>query len=452
MSTTTALKVAAGRLRYRAAALTRPEFPPVPTDLTGRDPRSAVRPPRIALFSGNYNYVRDGANQALNRLTTHLENRLGATVRVYSPTTSTPAFEPAGELVSVPSIGIPGRSEYRLALGMTRRIRGDVERFDPDIVHVSAPDILGTAASNWARARSIPVIASLHTRFETYFAYYGLRLAEPLATRHLARFYARSDFVLVPSPRLLEAMSASRSDGRVRLWSRGVDHDLFTPGRRNPDWRVNHGYRDDNVIVMFFGRLVLEKGVDLFAQVIRRLCADGAPVRPLIVGDGPARERMLKDLPGAVFTGHLEGEALARAVASADIMLMPSTTEAFGNVVVEAMASGIVVVCADTPIARHLIKNGETGILCEPLMVDDYAAAVRELSGSTMRRSAIGAAARRASLAHDWTDALDEAVETYSEALSLAGRIGTPRRSVWRQVSPRCWHLENAQVMDISAP
>ena len=129
---------------------------------------------RIALFTGNYNYVREGANQALNRLVAHLEQHAGAAVRVYSPVTDTPAFEPAGDLVPVPSIALPVRSEFRLALGLPRATRRDLTRFAPDIIHVATPDILGTRAQTFALDRGTPLVVSLHTRFETYLGYYGL--------------------------------------------------------------------------------------------------------------------------------------------------------------------------------------------------------------------------------------------------------------------------------------
>jgi hypothetical protein len=122
---------------------------------------------RVALFSGNYNYTRDGANKALNKLVAHLLAQ-GADVRVFSPTSRHPAFEPAGELISVPSIALPGRSEFRVALGLPAAIKDEVRKFRPNIIHLSAPDFLGTAAQRLAREMNVPVVASLHTRFETY--------------------------------------------------------------------------------------------------------------------------------------------------------------------------------------------------------------------------------------------------------------------------------------------
>ncbi|MBS0479727.1 MAG: glycosyltransferase, partial [Proteobacteria bacterium] len=194
------------------------------------------RPLRVALFSGNYNYVSDGANQALNMLAAYLQERYGVDVRVYSPTTSTPAFDPAGTLISAPAVAIPGRAEFRLAVGLSPRLRRDLSAFAPDIVHVSAPDFLGVAAQKWAKARGIPIVASLHTRFETYFAYYGLGLFRGWAERHLARFYGRSDYVLVPNRPIHEEMASALPDGRVRVWGRGVDRTRFDPARRDIKW------------------------------------------------------------------------------------------------------------------------------------------------------------------------------------------------------------------------
>jgi len=128
---------------------------------------------RVALFSGNYNYVRDGANQALNRLVGYLL-RQDIKVRVYSPTVEHPAFPATGDLVDIPAVPIPGRSEYRFPLALPGRVRTDLAKFAPNIVHVSSPDIVGHRAVTWARKRRIAAVASVHTRFDTYLAYYHL--------------------------------------------------------------------------------------------------------------------------------------------------------------------------------------------------------------------------------------------------------------------------------------
>lgn len=322
------------------------------------------RPLRVALFSGNYNCVRDGANRALNRLVGYLGEH-GVEVRVYSPVIAEPAFPAEGALIGVRSIPIPGRAEYRLALGLPAAIRKDLAAFGPDLIHVSAPDMLGRGAQRFAAEYGIPIVASLHTRFETYFDYYGLGVLKRWAERRLARFYGASDHVLVPTTAIQREFEESGWKGRTSLWSRGIDPDLFSPDLRDPAWRHSQGYADDEVIPLFLGRLVLEKGLGCFVEAIAAIRRRGYRVRPLVIGNGPAKRWLAERLPNAVFTGHLSGVELGRAVASADILVNPSLTEAFGNVTLEAMASGLPVICPDVGSTRDLVRHEWNGLLVE---------------------------------------------------------------------------------------
>ncbi len=371
---------------------------------------------KVALFSGNYNYLREGANRALNHLVGYLEREAGCNVRVYSPVTDTPAFEPEGTLVPVPSIALPVRGEFRLALSLPRSAREDLARFAPQIVHVSTPDILGTRAQTWAKTRGIPVVASMHTLFETYLEYYGLGLLRPLAEAHLRRFYRRADHVFAPTPALVTQLRALRGDDHATVWSRGIDREMFSPDKRDMAWRRAQGIADDEVAVLFFGRLVLEKGIDIY-QAVMGTAYGQANCRALVVGAGPA-ESGFRGIDGAVLTGHLEGEDLARAVASADVMLTPSTTETFGQVVLEAMASGLPIISADAPSARALIDPGETGTLCEPRDVKAYADALEELVANPETRHSMGARARTASKAYSWHAASRSVAEVYGRIAS----------------------------------
>jgi glycosyltransferase involved in cell wall biosynthesis len=255
----------------------------------------------------------------------------------------------------------------------------------------------------------VPVVASLHTLFETYLDYYGLGWARPLVEAHLRRFYRRSDHVLAPTRGLVDEMKRIRGDEQASLWSRGVDRLLFHPDRRDLGWRRAHGIADDEIVILFFGRLVVEKGIAAFVAVVEELLRRGIPVRPLLVGAGPALNRF-SSIKGVLAMGHLQEVELARAVASADIMLTPSTTETFGNVVLEAMASGLPIVSADVPSARALIEEGRTGFLCPPLDAEHYAAKIEILVSSRELRLAIGRAARKASEAYSW-DAASRNVE-----------------------------------------
>lgn len=356
---------------------------------------------RIALFTGNYNYVRDGANQALNRLVRHVEAQ-GATVRVYSPTTATPAFEPAGTLVSIPSVPLPGRGEYRLGFGLTGGARRDVAAFQPHIVHIASPDIIGHRAATWARRRGIPVVASVHTRFETYFRYYKLGWLQTVGEAILRRLYTRCFEIYAPSESMAAVLTDQRMSRRVAIWSRGIDRDLFHPGRRDLAWRRSLGIADDDVVVLFVARLVLEKGLDTLAATLAALDARGVAYKALIVGEGPARPWIEAQAPQAIFAGYQTGADLARAYASADLMFNPSSTETFGNVTLEAMASGLPVVAARATGSLSLVADGVNGLLTSPDDIEGSADALASYINDPAARAAAGEAGLRAAARFDW--------------------------------------------------
>ena len=347
-------------------------------------------------------------------------------MRVYSPTGPNPAFEPAGELVSAPSVKIPFRGDYRLALGLPSFLRRDIQAFKPDLIHLSAPDLLGSAALRLGRSLNVPVVASLHTLFDTYLDYYGLGRLRPLVRRQLWKFYGACDYVLAPTEAIGDELKAQNLSTRVRTWARGVDPELFNPARRSQAWRIRHGFDPKRPVIVFLGRIVMEKGLAAFADSIRQLETAGHAPQVLVIGDGPARAWFEERLPGAVFTGFLSGEALATALASGDIFLNPSTTETFGNVNLEAMACGLAMVCADAPNTRALLRHGHNARLC----VDQpaaYAEALGELILAPDTRLSLGAEALERSAAYRWTEILNQVVEVYAEALSARPVAAAPR-------------------------
>ena len=356
---------------------------------------------RIALFSGNYNITVDGANKALNRLVGYLL-RQGAQVRVYSPTVDNPEMEPTGELVSLPSVPIPFRSEYRLSSGVNARIKRDLAAFKPNVVHVSAPDASGHRAVSWARKQGLPVLASVHTRFETYLKYYYAGFLAPVAVALQRRFYRRCTALVAPSESMAQVLRDERMSYDIGIWSRGVDRGTFNPERRDMAWRRSLGLGDDEYVVGFLSRLVMEKGLDVFCDAIDRLRAMGVPHRVLVVGEGPARDWFAARLPDAVFTGFLAGPELGRAVASMDTMFFPSETEAFGNVSLEAMACAVPVVAAAATGSENLIADGSSGRLITPGAVDVFADALRIYALDPAERVEHGKAGELRSRAFDW--------------------------------------------------
>jgi phosphatidylinositol alpha 1,6-mannosyltransferase len=379
-------------------------------------------PLRIALFSGNYNYVRDGANQALNRLVGYLLGQ-GHAVRVYSPTTATPAFPPVGDLVSIPAFAIPKRPEYRFPTGLTRAVRRDLADFNPDIVHISSPDIAARQAIGWARRTDRAAIASIHTRFETYLSYYHLQLFEPALRALMRRLYRQCDALLVPAESTAAVLRAQRMNRTIFLWTRGVDREQFNPGRRDLDWRRAHGIADDEVAIAFLGRLVLEKGLDVFSDAVDLLTERGVAHKVLVIGDGPARAWFAERLPNAVFTGQQVGADLARALASGDIFLNPSVTEAFGNVTLEAMACGLPVVAAAATGANSIVQDGYSGTLVEPGEIDQYADALEAYIRDPALRHDHGSHGLAHATTQDW-NRINAAVEAaYYRVIERRARI-----------------------------
>ncbi len=374
---------------------------------------------RIALFSGNYNYTRDGANQALNRLVGSLLAK-GAAVRVYSPKVAHPDFAPTGDLVGLPNVPMPvkGRGEYRMPTHLGVAVKRDLQAFAPNIVHLSSPDPSGHAALRWAQARGIPVLASVHTRFETYPRYYNMAFLEPLIIRLLRRFYNRCDALVAPSQSMIDELLAMKMHHDIGLWSRGVDRTIFSAARRDPEWRRSLGLADEDVAIVFLGRLVMEKGLDVFAETIARLRQQGAAHKVLVIGDGPARGWFEANLPGGIFVGFKTGEGLGQALASGDVFFNPSVTETFGNVTLEAMASGLPVVAAGATGSASLVADGVTGRLVAPsgskeVDAEGFAAALAPYCTDPALRRAHGAAGETRACEYSW-EAINQVVaDTY---------------------------------------
>lgn len=377
---------------------------------------------RVALFSGNYNYVRDGANQALNRLMGYLI-RQGVKVRVYSPTVENPAFPATGDLVSIPAIPIPSRSEYRLPIALPARVKRDLAQFNPNVVHVSSPDIVGHRAVTWARRHRVAAVASVHTRFDTYLAYYHLQAFEPLARDIMRRFYHRCEVVMAPAESTAVILRAQRMNRDIALWARGVDREQFNPERRDIEWRRSIGIADDEMVIAFLGRVVMEKGLDVFSDAIHAFETRGLKYRVLVIGEGPAQSWFQEQLPNAIFTGLLTGNELSRALASCDLLLNPSITEAFGNVTLEAMACALPVIAAEATGATNLVRDKVTGMLVDGTEPDEFADALEAYASDPDLRRRHGEAALAIAKTMDWDSINATVIRVYLHAIHKRERL-----------------------------
>lgn len=375
--------------------------------------------PRIALFTGNYNHIRDGVSNTLNRLVAWLDQR-GYQVLVFAPWTPEPAMDHAGQLVPVYAIPAPGRPEYRISLGMRAAEKARLDDFRPDLIHIATPDVLGLQALRYARRRGTPVVSSYHTHFSSYLKYYKLGWMESSLWSYLRWFYRNCRQLYVPTSSAVEELQKAGVQTDMRIWSRGVDVQLFHPRKRDEQWRSQLGFKPDDIVVHFVSRLVWEKNLDVVAKVFEQLMQQNRQIKTLVTGDGPAREALQKRLGNTVFLGFLTGEALARAYASSDLFFNPSDTETFGNVTLEAMACGLPAVVADAQGSRSLVQHTENGFVCDANDTHCFGNHLLGLAGDGQLRRNMAMQARSKSEQYDWNRIFENLVYCYSEVL---GRV-----------------------------
>ncbi len=285
------------------------------------------------------------------------------------------------------------------------------------------PDLLGYRALKLAGEWNVPAVASFHTRYDQYLKFYGLGRLEPLGKRYLRHFYGKCRQVYPPTESMAAIIQEEGYSERVRIWSRGVDVELFDPGRRSRQWRRSLGIADEEVVVNFTSRLVKEKNTGLLTRIFAALQREGSTFRAMIVGDGPEEGSMKAALPDAVFTGFLHGEALARAYASSDVFLFPSESETFGNVTLEAMASGLPAVCADASGSRSLVIEGVTGFLVGAGNEAGFPARLGALVGSSDLRAHMGKEARARALTFAWDDTLANLLASYRDVVAAGDTV-----------------------------
>lgn len=375
------------------------------------------RPLKVALVTSSYNFIQDGVALTLNRLVAYLLAQ-GVEVRVFAPTAGEPAFAHAGDVTSVPSLPLPGRPEYRLALGMAGYVKRQLLDFEPDIIHIAVPDLLGHAALRLAQKNSIPVVATYHTRYETYLKHYWyLAPLEGLLKAILHRFYGACREVYVPSDSTRDMLLADGLKDNFKPWPRGVDTQRFSPERRSAAWRARYGIGADELVVLHVSRLVREKRLDTLTAALNLL---NVPHRVVIVGDGPDRKFAEAELPDAIFTGFLVGDELADAYAASDIFIFPSDSESFGNVTLEAMASGLACVCADATGSRSLVVAGQTGFLADASDAQAFADHLSTLAKDAGLRRRMGQAGRTRALTFSWEETMGRMLGYYRALLAGA--------------------------------
>jgi glycosyltransferase involved in cell wall biosynthesis len=314
-------------------------------------------------------------------------------------------------------VGIPFYSEMKMYIPRFFAFLNRAKADGIQLVHYTTPGPVGLAAMYVASKLQVPMVGSFHTQLSEYTAL--LSGSERLGNlmREYQRWpYGKCERILVPSTATRDLLIAAKIRAeKIRLWTRGVDTDQFTPARRSAAMRDAWGVNDARPALIYVGRLSREKGLDAVPAIARTLREAGVDHRLVFVGDGPMRQTLPQACPDAIFTGALPHAEVATAMASADVFVFPSRTDTLGNVVLEAQACGLPVLVSDAGGPRENILEGESGFVCAPGGALDMPVRALQLASDRTRRVAMGAAARAYACGRSWATAMAPLYDSYRE-------------------------------------
>ncbi len=319
---------------------------------------------RIAMVTETYPPEVNGVARTIGLMAEGLAKR-GHAIQLVRPrqnghdhAVDTPEFS---ELLR-PGIPIPRYAQLRMGLPSGRVLERAWREQRPDLVHVATEGPLGWSALAAARRLEIPIATDFHTNFHTYMRDYGMGwLARPVAA-YLRSFHNRAGCTMVPTREIAEQLAALRFE-RLRVVGRGVDPAVFEPGRRSRELRAGWGADDGTLVALCVSRFAHEKNFALVMRAYEAMRAIRADAKLVLVGDGPLAEDLRKKNVGYVIAGRKVNGELSRHYASADVFLFPSMSETWGNVTLEAMASGLGIVAYDYAAAREVLRHGENALL-----------------------------------------------------------------------------------------
>lgn len=375
---------------------------------------------RISIVSETFLPQVNGVSNTLDRLVRHLTSR-GDRVQVVIPKYReiAPPLPASLEKSEWGGPSLPFYPEVRLPLVTPAGLRESLDAFAPQLVHIVTEGPLGWSALKAARHLGVPTVSSYHTNFPQYLAGYRLGFLQNAAWRYLRHFHNATRMTFCPTPSI-RGQLAERGFRNLELWGRGVDSVRFNPLNRDGGMRRELGIAPQEKVIAYVGRLAAEKNLEMLLESWR-LLPGREKYRLLLIGDGPLRPRLERGADSRViFAGYWYGFELARLYASADLFVFPSLSDTFGNVVLEAMASGLPVVAFQVPGPGDILRQGETGLLAERIDAESLARAIDDLLGRPERLRAMGENARRYAERQNWKDILEQLRNTYQSIVVSA--------------------------------
>lgn len=382
---------------------------------------------RICLVSETWSPDINGVAHTLGNISRELRAR-GVTLQLVRPRPADPQAPKAEGMESelqVRGMSVPGYKEVRIGWPATSKIRQLWKQQRPDAVYVATEGPLGWSALRAAERMSIPVVSGWHTNFDHYCQDYGIPWMAPVVRSRLRHFHNRCAATLVPTHQQAQELGAFGFE-RVNVMARGIDGQNFDPVKRNQALRDHWGAGPHQPVALYVGRLAPEKNLDLLRDTFLDMQEARPDMRLVIVGDGPGRAGLEKALPDAIFTGFISAKELPSHYASADIFIFPSLSETWGNVVLEAMASGLAVVAFRHAAGAELISHDEDGLQLAANDPAGFRLAAAELCQQQARYARLGRAARERALSYRWPAIAETFLNTHLSARESHNEISNP--------------------------
>jgi glycosyltransferase involved in cell wall biosynthesis len=388
-------------------------------------PSSALlRPQHFCVVTETYSPEINGVAVTLSHLVNGLCRR-GHRVSIVHPrhpiqatSNATECHDPSQDIV-VRGLPLPGYHGVRFGLSAYRFLVRTWENQPPVVVYVATEGPLGWSAIRAASHLGIPTVSGFHTNFHRYCKHYRVGWLQDLAFSYLRWFHNRTEYTLVSNQQLLLQLKEAGINN-VRILERGVDSQTFSPKHRSAELRRGWGVSDQDLILAYVGRIAAEKNLEVAIDTFHAIRRLRDRTKFVLVGDGPLRSRLQKDHPELIFTGMQTGDRLAQHYASADVFLFPSETETFGNVTLEAMASGLAVIAYDYACAKLHIRHNETGILAPLGAKDTFVDLACDLVNNPLTIQKIRRQARQYVTYLDW----QRVVERFEAILMSTDRDG----------------------------
>jgi glycosyltransferase involved in cell wall biosynthesis len=371
---------------------------------------------KIAIFTDTFYPEVNGVARTLKRFTDYLETRR-ISYKIFAPGSRSQDYA-TSHIFRNRSLPFFLYSECRLAIPNLLKIKSELLNFSPDLIHVATPFNIGLCGIYFSKKMNIPLVGSYHTDFNDYLKYYDMQFLSKALWKYMHWFHRPCEKLFVPSQDTFEQLK-KHGFTNLEIWPRGVDCSLFHPFYDKKAVRMQYGL-SKKYLLTYVGRLAPEKDVDTLLGIAKSLPPKmNEQIDWLVIGDGPLRQALQREAPSnMVFTGYLRGEKLAEAYSVSDVFVFPSPTETFGNVVLEALASGTPVIGADSGGVKDIVKNGVHGFLCEPGNVREFAEMTERVLINDGLRVQLGHEGRNYALTQKWDGIFENLLSHYEAVIN----------------------------------